>query len=224
MRRKSLLVTNEYYHVFNKSIEGFRIFNNKEEFERMIFLIRYYQLKGFSISFGQFIRLKEVEKSGVTNSLYALSSQNNKVVEIISYCLMPTHVHFVLQQLQDGGIENFMRLLSNSYACYFNTKYKRKGPLWVGRFKAVLIETDEQLIHLTRYVHLNPTTVGLVDSPSDWKYSSYLEYLHLIDNQEKFCQWDTIGMETLDYKIFVENYIEYQRELERIKHLVLEEV
>ncbi|MCM8826817.1 MAG: hypothetical protein NC904_04785 [Candidatus Omnitrophica bacterium] len=94
-----------------------------------------------------------------------------------------------------------MSRVSNSYARYFNIKYGRRGPLWEGTFKNVLVNNDEQLLHLTRYIHLNPTTAFLVERPEDWSFSSYREYL---DKEDK----DKIG---------------YQRDLEMIKHLVFEE-
>ena len=70
-----------------------------------------------------------------------------------------------------------MRRLLNSYTRYFNEKIKRKGPLWEGRFKKVLVNSDEQLLHLTRYVHLNPVSAGIVEKPEDWPCSSYREYI-----------------------------------------------
>ena len=75
----------------------------------------------------------------------------------------------------------------NSYSRYFNTKQKRKGPLWEGRFENVLIKTDEQLLHLTRYIHLNPVTAYLVDQAKDWQASSYNEYLENSDFNECIC-------------------------------------
>jgi putative transposase len=78
---------------------------------------------------------------------------------------MPTHIHLVLRQLKDGGISKFMSNILNSYSRYFNIKHNRKGPLWEGRFRKVLVGSDEQLLHLTRYVHLNPVTACLVDKP-----------------------------------------------------------
>ena len=76
-------------------------------------------------------------------------------MEIICYCLMPNHLHLLLRQLMDGGISKFMSNFANSYTRYFNTKSKRKGPVFEGKFKAKRIETDEQLLHLSRHIHLN---------------------------------------------------------------------
>ena len=90
---------------------------------------------------------------------------------------MPTHIHFVIEQKEKNAISFFMRKLLNSYAKYFNFKNHRKGPLWESRFKHVACETDEQLLHLTRYVHLNPVYHGFVEHPIEWKHSSFGDYV-----------------------------------------------
>jgi len=112
----------------------------------------------------------------------------------------------------------------NSYSRYFNTKHKRGSPLWKGKFKNVLVETDEQLLHLTRYIHLNPTSAGLVKKPEEWPYSSYLEYLGKIKKMDRICSYEDLMdiSPSSSYKNFVESRISYQRELEKIKHLILE--
>jgi len=136
---------------------------------------------------------------------------------------MPTHFHLILKQLKKGGISTFIGNVLNSYSRYFNTKHKRGGPLWEGKFKNVSVETDEQLLHLTRYIHLNPTSAGLVKKPEEWPYSSYLEYLGKIKKINRICSYeDLIDISPLSYKNFVESRILYQRELAKIKHLILE--
>ena len=217
------LKTGHYYHAFNKSIAGFVIFNSDGEFQRMIQAIHYYRsvLQDYSLS--NFLRSDQVSKMGINNCLSSLSKDQPRLVEIVALCLMPTHIHFLLKQSRDDGISTFMGNLLNSYARYFNKKHERKGPLWVGRFKAVLIETDEQLRHVSRYIHLNPTTAGLVRKPELWKYSSYKESINAEKNEFTL----TTGTEVFDntpeeYQKFVENQISYQKELAAIKHLILE--
>jgi putative transposase len=129
-----------------------------------------------------------------------------------------------MQQLREKGILRYMILLLNSYGHYFNKKYKRKGPLWESRFQNVLVDSDDQLLHLTRYVHLNPVTAELTNSPEAWAYSSYREYLGLVTPEAKLC--DHSGMlevKPLDYQRFVCNRIDYQRQLAWIKNLLIEE-
>lgn len=90
---------------------------------------------------------------------------------------MPNHFHLLLQQIRDGGITEFISKLTNSYTRYFNIRNKRIGPLFQGEFKAVHVETDEQLIHLSRYIHLNPIVSYITKKLESYQWFSYLEYL-----------------------------------------------
>ena len=85
-----------------------------------------------------------------------LAKTSSPLVTFVSYVLMPNHFHLLVQQLTDDGISRLMKLLSDSYTRYFNTKNERVGPLLQGQFKAVRVESDEQLLHLSPYIHLNP--------------------------------------------------------------------
>ena len=218
MQRKVCLETGEIYHVFSKSIAGFVIFNNEAEFERMLLTSAYYQYKNKLQPFSRYCEF--IPKSQLDFSSFR---REGCLVDIAAYCLMPTHVHFVLRQCQDEGISMFMRLVLNSYARYFNVKHARLGPLWATRFKAVLVDNEEYLYHLTRYVHLNPVTANLVRRPQDWKYSSYPEYIGLSGPGVILCQYaDLIDMSESLYKDFVEDGIEYQKERAEAKHVFLE--
>lgn len=220
--RKDALVVGEIYHIFNKSIAEFNIFNNTSEFLRMLNVIRYYQTEKPLIKFSDFLRSSRVQLGDV-NISFPDRSNKEKLVEIIAYCLMPTHIHLILKQLKEDGISIFMNRILNSYTRYFNIRHKRKGPLWEGRFKNILVTTDEQLIHITRYVHLNPVTAYLVDKPEKWLASSYREYLLEVNEMDKICKYDGIlNIDQISYKDFVEDRISYQRELAKIKNLLIE--
>ncbi len=219
--RKVPIVTDETYHIFNKSIAGYIIFNNEEEFLRMLNVIRFYQREKYGINFSKFFRPIKTKKKSFSD--FVNLQNKKKMVEIISYCLMPTHFHLILKELVDSGISTFMNNVENSYSRYFNLKHNRKGPLWEGRFKNVLVKTDEQLIHLTRYIHLNPATAYLVRTPEEWPISSYNEYLLKISESERICKYDdTLSTEPIFYRRFVNDRISYQRELAKIKDLLLE--
>ena len=136
---------------------------------------------------------------------------------------MPTHLHIVAKQLDEKGISEMLGMALNSYAKYFNTKYNRKGTLFTGRFKNVSVENDGQLLHLTRYIHLNPVTAGLVDKPESWQYSSYMEYVQPKEVDNPLSRFEgLIDDKPADYQKFVEDHKDYQRELALIKAQVLE--
>ncbi len=223
--RKDPLVNGEVYHIFNKSIAGFNIFNNGKEFLRIVNLIVFYQCNQRikpAIKFSRFVKSMDKDSYILNESVKYLVK--DKLVEIIAYCIMPTHIHIILQQLQQNGITIFMSNILNGYTRYFNIKHKRKGPLWEGRFKSVLVGDDIQLLHLTRYIHLNPVTPFLVDKPEDWAFSSYKEFLSREDIKTKISKYDAVlEIEPEFYKNFVENRTSYQRELAKIKELIIEE-
>ena len=135
---------------------------------------------------------------------------------------MPNHFHFLVKQVLDRGISIFLSQLQNSYTKFFNTKYERFGPLFQGAFKAVRIESDEQLIHTSRYIHINPVVSGITDSLETYEYSSYFEYV----NKSIFCSTDEIlsfFKNRKDYIKFLEDQIAYGKSLELIKHLMFDE-
>lgn len=91
---------------------------------------------------------------------------------IHTYVLMNNHYHFILETPR-ANLSKIMHYLGTSYAIYFNIKRKRPGPLYQGRYKAVLVEEDEYLHHLSRYIHLNPVRAKIVKDPMEYRWSSY---------------------------------------------------
>ncbi len=215
-KRKEPLITGCLYHIFTKSIAGYKIFRSAEDCSRIMEMIKFYRLEKPNIKFSSYKKAKGKD-SFFEESLHS----KEKIVQILSYCVMPTHLHLVLGQLKDNGISTFMKNLLNSYTRYFNLKNGRKGPLWQSRFNSVLIERDEQLLHLTRYIHLNHSSDQLVERMDDWPYSSYHEFLGL--REAGICDFSPyLNIEPASYKKFVEERIDYQEKLAEIKHLLLE--
>ena len=98
-------------------------------------------------------------------------------LSVIAYCLMPNHYHFLLRQEAEGQLSRFIQRLFNSYTQAFNKQQGRSGTLFEGRARSVLVDTDEYILHLCRYIHLNPVVAGLVNHPGEWPYSNYLEWV-----------------------------------------------
>lgn len=97
-------------------------------------------------------------------------------VDIHTYCLMNNHYHLILET-KNANLTKAMHYLNTSYTVYFNVKRKRSGHLFQGRYKAILVEADEYLHQLSRYIHLNPVRIGLVKDPADYPYSSYKYFI-----------------------------------------------
>ncbi|TSC92138.1 MAG: putative transposase [Candidatus Berkelbacteria bacterium Licking1014_85] len=213
MPSRNILTSGEYYHIFNRSIAGFKIFNDNSGYKRFIDTFTYYQIDDRPCKLSALSNLS----ISLINEILENKNPQDRLVTIISFCLMPTHFHLLLEQDKDNGIVKFMRLIENSYSRYFNILHKRKGPLWEGRFKSVHVDSDEQLLHLTRYIHLNPTSDRLVHKPDNWAFSSYKEYIY--DNVDKnICDFkNIIDLSPKQYKEFVNDRKKYQQELSTIK-------
>ena len=117
----------EVYHVTTKSIAKYVVFNDETEYERMKQLIQYYQIANFPVRYSFFNAWQKDKKEKLISEKY--NRNEEKLVRIIAYCIMPTHVHLILQQIQEKGISIYMNRVLNSYTRYFNTKHHRKGPL-----------------------------------------------------------------------------------------------
>jgi putative transposase len=99
-------------------------------------------------------------------------------VDIVAYCLMPNHYHFLVY-LRDETLSDAMKSLSLSYTKAINQRFNRSGVLFQGRFQSIHVTETDYLLHLARYIHLNPVKAGLVQQPEEWEFSSYLEYADL---------------------------------------------
>ena len=106
-------------------------------------------------------------------------------VRLYLFCLMTNHVHFLVET-PGGNLGRFMHRLQTAYTVYYNMRHGRAGHLFQGRYKAILVEGDEYLLKLSRYVHLNPVMVGKAKQLSlaerikelrSYAWSSYRGYL-----------------------------------------------
>ncbi|MFZ5366006.1 MAG: transposase [Patescibacteria group bacterium] len=220
--RKTIFATNEIYHVVNRSIAQIPVFKETRDYQRALEIIDFYRYIKPPLSFSHYKRLPKEDKENFLKNL----RKHKILTEISTFCLMPNHCHFLLKQNVENGISTFMRNFQNSYARYFNTKYKRAGGLFQSMFKAVRIETDEQFLHVSRYIHLNPVSAYLIenDGLENYQWSSFSDYIN--QNRHEFVDPKDIlsFFKTKNsYKEFVLNQAEYQKELQKIKHLTLEE-
>lgn len=220
--RKLIFANDEIYHVFNRGVEKRPTFTNKWELDRALLALDYYRFANLPIKLSKFLILPNAEK---TQLLESIKKDNEKLVEIICFCLMPNHFHFMLKQKVENGISIFVSNFTNSYTKYFNTRHERVGPLFQGTFKAVRIGSEEQLTHVSRYIHLNPVSSFLIE-PEDlesYEWSSYPEYLNLLDRNITSKEIVLSFFASLGkYKKFVLDQVDYARKLEEIKHLALE--
>lgn len=217
--RKDPLANDQYYHIYSRSISKYIIFNDAEDFNRFLDLLDLYRFTDFYYKYSYFLELKPESQKALKRAL----SSSEKIVEMIVYSLMPTHIHLILKQVKNNGITKFMAKVLNSYAKYFNAKHFRNGPLFAGKFKDVLISNDEQLLHTSRYLHLNSTSAGIVKDPRDWAYSSLEEYVAPESIERPLCNTDIIDLKGEKYLKFVNDHKDYQRSLSTIKHCLIDD-
>ena len=186
-------------------------FRFPSNYKRFIKTMLYYQIEGPKPRFSFF------------NPTKTILNPTKKIVDIVCYCLMPNHFHFLIKQLRPNGISEFVGKLSNSYTKYFNIKHKRSGPLFQGQFKAVHIESNEQLLHLSRYIHLNPLVSYVTRSLEKYPWSSYPEYVNLSSSNISSKEIILEQFRSIEnYKQFVIEQEDYGKKLELIKHQLLE--
>lgn len=150
-----------YYHVYNRGAGGAPIFFDDQDRNKFLAL---------------FVRhLDPEDKTKKTDG----SEYNKYNVELIAYCLMNSHFHLLLfQETNPEAITQLMRSVSTAYTMYFNHKYDHFGHLFQSVFKASKITNNSYLLHITRYIHMNPrsylrykwSSIGcyLGESPPDW--------------------------------------------------------
>lgn len=164
--RKEAFVNGEFFHVYNRGVDKRIIYTDE------------YDIRRFFKSMVEFNTADPIG-SLYENSFSKLGGETPKsegrLVNVVAYCLNPNHFHFILEQVTDGGISEFMKRLGGGYTNYFNNKYERNGSLFQGVFKSVHVDTNEYLMHLSAYVNLNDRvhklggeTPKLVKSRSSW--------------------------------------------------------
>ncbi len=216
------LVNGEIYHVFNRGINHQPTFRSQRDYRRALLTLRFYRLLHPPQRLSIFLQTDSKKREAVLTA----AEKHGSLVTILAFCLMPNHFHLLLRQEADNGISKFMSNFQNSYTRYFNTRYQRDGAIFLTQFKAVRIETEAQLIHVSRYIHLNPYSSYVVKTHQqllNYPWSSLNEYLQ--PNQALISQPQIVLSSFKNpqkYQQFVLDQADYQRRLDEIKHLTLE--
>jgi len=141
------------YHVLSRGVDKRKIFMDDEDYLRFIHDLFEFNDKEPTLNIGYLFKNQK-------NQYIDLRSQyiekRKFLVNILAFCLMPNHYHLLIRPAVENGITLFMRKLNIGYAKYFNNKYERKGALFEGRYKSILITDQSHFIHLPYYIHSNP--------------------------------------------------------------------
>lgn len=219
--RKVPLIVGETYHVFNRSVARQPIFLSDRDYQRAIETFQFYSFKRPGLRFSHFKRLSRDQRQSFWSDLI---TRNQKQIAILAYCFMPNHIHFLVREVEENGIATFMKNFQNSLAKFFNTREERQGALFQAMFKAVRIETEEQLIHVARYIHLNPFTsfiIREIGELENYPWSSYLAYIG--KTQDDFIEKESmlsLFKSAEKFEAFTLDQADYQRKLFLVKHLI----
>lgn len=171
-------VENGYYHIYNRGIEKRNIFADRQDYSVFLaYLKEYLSPKNEKNLLSKLSEESLVwEEKDKILKLLRLNNFHNQL-ELLSYSLMPNHFHFLVKQEGPNVIDSFTRSLMTRYVMYFNKKNSRIGPLFQGVYKAVLLTSEEQLLHLSRYIHNNPLRLTKNQKESQDLYTSLPEFL-----------------------------------------------
>jgi len=227
-------LNNGIYHIVTRGVEKRQIFMDDSDYYRAIF-----SLYEFNDENPVLIRDRRRDRlRAKKNGIELFSAARELLVEILTFCLMPNHLHLLLRQLKNNGITAFMRKFGAGYPAYFNKRYDRVGHLFQGRFRAVSIDSTEQLKNTFVYINVNPTDLieagwkekGIREPEKaikfleNYKWSSYPDYA----GNKNFPSLTNRGfiLETLggkeNCKDLVEEWIRNKGEASALKEGVLE--
>jgi len=218
--RENSFVPERIYHIFNKTVDEKKAFASPDSCRHFIQLLQYYRSSNVRVRFSRYRSLPISVRSEIYTEILKPPSF---MVNILAFCLMPNHYHLLLKQNSINGISQYMSIVQNAFTRHANIKGSRKGPLFLTQFKAVEVKTDDQLKHVSRYIHLNPNSSHLISSKTNlpkYKYSSYPSY---ISGSNDSITDDSIVMSLFNnnrskYEQFVLDNADYQERLENLKH------
>jgi len=171
---------NEHYHIFGRGTNKEKIFIDDQDKARFIFLITHLQspTKVHNITW--------YTDNFIKNGIFGIKDEKQdeilkkRNIKLIAFALMGNHFHLLIQNLEDGIASVYMHRILTAYSKYFNAKYNKKGHVFEGPFRAVHIKGNDQLLHLTSYIHKNPKEIESWKNSFDrYPYSSYQDYIGL---------------------------------------------
>ncbi|PIY69318.1 hypothetical protein COY90_01290 [Candidatus Roizmanbacteria bacterium CG_4_10_14_0_8_um_filter_39_9] len=217
--RDDVFQNGDYYHIFNKTIDGKKIFLSSRVAYEFIRTFFYYRSSKATLRFSKFKDLPLIEQSEKEKQL---GFKKYFRVGIMAYCLMPNHYHILLRQMQKNGVITFMANILNSITRYTNILNARKGPIFLTQFKSKKMHTEEQLVYVARYIHTNPfagSIVSNVEAIFKYPYSSIQSYIHKnINNLETDLVMNYFKNDLTRFHHFIEHNADDQKKYEYLKY------
>ncbi|MBI4037796.1 transposase [Candidatus Curtissbacteria bacterium] len=167
-------IENSYYHLYNRGVEKRLVFQEPQDHAVFLSYLKEYLLPKNAKELSEKLTNPNTSYKEKDKIIKLLRLNNfSDEIELVAYCLMPNHFHMLVKQKKPTSIDIFMNSLGTRYTMYFNRKYNRVGSLWQAVYKAVLVNSDEQLLHLVRYIHKQ----ALTSSGDEVQPNSHIDYL-----------------------------------------------
>ncbi|MDO8497497.1 MAG: hypothetical protein Q7S61_03045 [bacterium] len=214
--------TDEIYHIFTKTLDHKSIFRDNSYPNLFLKILHYYRSSAVTVSFSDFKNLPEENKIRLQKKI---DMRKYFHIEVLSYCIMPTHFHLLIRQVREKGITTCISNTLNSFTRTYNLLSERMGPIFLRPFKSVEVRSREQFIHVSRYIHLNPYSSSIVSSFNElleYPYSSIKTYLNTTLNpliSDSALLLGEFQNDCNKYKNFLLDNADYQQHLERLKYL-----
>lgn len=214
---------NGYYHIYNRGVEKRKLFLDHQDYSVFLSYLKEYLIPKDIDALMKLISDNSTSPSGKDKARKLLRLNNfHEEISLLSYCLMPNHFHFLIKQSSPNSIDKFMNSLATRYTMYFNRKYKRVGTLYQEVYKAVLVDTNEQLLYLTKYIHKQALALQ-GEALQSGQPCSYDEYIH-----KRKTEWVKPD-EILSYfsssnpKLSYENFVKGEDDYSPITNFLLED-
>lgn len=176
-RIQASISTDTYWHIYNRGFEKRLIFKNARDYERFILTIFACRAESTYPDLSR-LHSKSISLEAKVALINEFVDGDPEWVDIICFCAMPNHFHLLLFEKAPGGISKFIQRVENGYTKYFNIKYDRTGYLLGSSFHRILVDRNEYLLHLSRYIHRNPIEIlSSVRDLINYPWSSYQDFV-----------------------------------------------
>ena len=213
--RKIQLINGEYYHIYNRGVDKREIFLDEKDYQKFLRSLKEFNNKSY---YEERVKVLE-EKKELSSFLKKLK----RIVNIVTYSLLPNHFHLIIKQSTDNGISNFMHKLGTSFTNYFNKKYNRSGSLFQGSYKLIHIKNNDYLLWLSGYVNGN-SEIHKIANSATYRWSSLKNFLGkgqgeiLKDTSIILSQFKDLQ----DYKTFMAGVIQGSKNRKEMEKYLLE--
>ncbi|MEK7567170.1 MAG: transposase [Patescibacteria group bacterium] len=203
--RSHTFTAGEFYHIYIHAIEARYLFNDEDDYKR--FLVAMFVFNG-TLSPPRLDRFNDL------NLVYDIRDGEvdigDSIVDLVSFCFMPTHAHLILKAKEDANISKFMHRLQVSYSKYYNQKYQRRGHVFERTFNSRHLDNNDYLLTTSCYLHLNPKSLSAWGGKEHlYPWSSYQDFI--AQNR-----WGNLIKRDIVLSQF-SNAVDYQHFIEEIK-------